>query len=64
MGLLNTDFLHLYSEEDSTVDAISKEYFKELERKTLLLAYQRLLDKGVHPESVVRFVLSSAQKDN
>ena len=46
------------------MDAISKEYFKELERKTLLLAYQRLLDKGVHPESVIRFVLSSAQKDN
>lgn len=64
MGLLNTDFLHLYSEEDSTMDAISKEYFKELERKTLLLAYQRLLDKGVHPEPVIRFVLSSAQKDN
>lgn len=64
MGSTQYRFLHLYSEEDSTMDAISKEYFKELERKTLLLAYQRLLDKGVHPESVIRFVLSSAQKDN
>ena len=44
------------------MNAFSKEYFKELERRTLLLAYQRLLEKGVHPESVVRFILSSAPK--
>lgn len=44
------------------MNAFSKEYFKELECRTLLLAYQRLLEKGVHPESTIRFVLSSAPK--
>lgn len=46
------------------MNAISKEYFKELERRTMLTALRRLLDKGVHPESTIRIVLSSVKKDN
>lgn len=44
------------------MNAFSKEYFKELERRTVLAALRHLLDKGVHPESTIRIVLSSAPK--
>ena len=38
------------------MNAISVEQFRELEQKILMEHYRRLLDKGLHPESSVRFI--------
>ena len=38
------------------MNAISKDQFRQMEHNAMLQIYQKLLDKGLHPESSVRFV--------
>lgn len=38
------------------MNAISVEQFRELEHKILMGQYRKLLDKGLHPKSSIRFI--------